>query len=114
MLESDMEKLNEALKTMQSFCRDEGASGGCADCPMYIHFCLNGECPKVTLERIAKRQEQSWDTCSHVKTGKTKLGFDITYCDICGPLTRCYYDECEDYEEKTNDKAYEEEKENKT
>ena len=103
MLESDMEKLNEALKTMQSFCRNEGAPGACTDCPMYVYFLPHGECPKVTLERIAKRQKQSWDTCSHVKTGETKLGFDITYCDICGPITRCDYDECEYYEEKTND-----------
>lgn len=35
--------------------------------------------------------------------GETKLGFDITYCDICGPITRCDYDECEYYEEKIND-----------
>ena len=97
MRESDIERLRDALKIMRQFCAEEGRAGGCVDCPMYVHFCINGECPKITLENVLNRPEQTFETCGHVHTGEMKFGGEITYCEINGIEIRCCCEDCEDF-----------------
>lgn len=100
MRESDIDLLRGAMKTLQDFCRTEGAPGACTDCPMYVYFLPHGECPKVTLETVLNRPEQTFDDCGHVKTGNTTIGSKITYCEINGCITRCNCEDCEDFKPK--------------
>ena len=104
MREDDVRALHDALSVLQDFCKEEGCEGGCVDCPMYVHFCINGECPKVMLERVLEHQEQSFETCGHVHTGETKFGGEITYCEINGIELRCCCEDCEDYKPREETK----------
>ena len=68
--------------------------------PVVYVFAPSEECPKTILENVLNRPEQTFDDCAHVKTGKTIIGGEITYCEICGPITRCNCEDCEDFKPK--------------